>query len=65
MATNPNPLPPVPPFDETTEPRLSREEGWDLIFSLLGSAREMYAEVGGAEAFIRAERATWDEDDLQ
>ena len=43
--------------------RLSYDEGWDLIFSMFGSAREMYAEVGGAEAFMRAERAAWDEDD--
>ena len=63
MVTNPNPLPPL--ADETTEPRLSREEGWELIFSLFGAAGDMYAKVGGAEALIRAERAAWGEDEAE
>ena len=63
MATNLNPLP--PPTAETAEPRLTREEGWDLIFSLFGTAGDMYAKVGGAEAFIRAERAAWGEDEAE
>jgi hypothetical protein len=41
---------------------LSRDEWWDLAFSLVGSARELYAEVGGAEAWIKAERAAWGEE---
>ncbi|HZL26684.1 MAG TPA: hypothetical protein VFC39_09150 [Acidobacteriaceae bacterium] len=32
---------------------LTRDEAWDLIFSLRGSAKEMFAEVGGGEAWIR------------
>ena len=32
---------------------LTRAEAWDLIFSLRGSAKEMFAEVGGGEAWIR------------
>ncbi len=63
MASQPNPLSSMPSLDETSERRLSYDEGWDLIFSLLGTAKEMYAEVGGADAFIRAERAAWDEND--
>lgn len=65
MATNTNPLPSIPSLDEAAEPRLSREEGWDLIISLFGTAKEMYAEVGGAEAFMRAERASWGEDEIE
>ncbi len=69
MASQPNPLPSTPSFDdldETSEPRLSYDEGWDLIFSLFGTAGEMYAAEGGAQAFMRAERAAWgdEEDDL-
>jgi hypothetical protein len=32
---------------------LTRDETWDLILSLGGSAKEMFAEVGGGEAWIR------------
>ena len=67
MARQPNHLLPTPPLDdlgETAEPRLSYDQGWELIFSLFGTAKEAYAEYGGAEAFIRAERAAWGEDDL-
>ena len=41
--------------DQTTgdERPLTRDEAWDLIFSLRGSAKEMFAEVGGGEAWIR------------
>lgn len=41
--------------DQTTgdERSLTRDETWDLIFSLYGSARESLAEVGGSEAWIR------------
>ena len=48
---------------EENEPRLSREEGWQLIFSMFGTAKEMYAEVGGSDAFMREERAAWDDED--
>jgi hypothetical protein len=42
-----------------TERHLSYDEGWDLIISLFGTASEMYAEVGGSDAFMRAEHASW------
>ena len=45
------------------EPRLSAEEGWELIFSLFGSAKDLYAAYGGGEACLKAERAGWGEDD--
>jgi hypothetical protein len=63
MASQPT-IPEVPLELEldASEPRLTREEGWELIFSLFGSGREMYAKAGGAEAFIKAERAAWDDD---
>lgn len=65
MATQPNPLTAVSTdTGEGNEKRLSYDEGWDLIESLFGSAGEMYASVGGAEAFMRAERASWDEHDI-
>lgn len=41
---------------------LTAEEGWDLIVSLFGSAKDLYAEVGGGEAWIRSERAAWNEE---
>ena len=54
----------VPPARETPdqdppEKKLTADEGWDLIFSLFGSANQMYAEVGGSEAWMRSERAAW------
>jgi hypothetical protein len=51
MATASNPA--VPP--ETRQ--LTADEGWDLIFSLFGSAKDLYAEYGGGEAWLKAERA--------
>jgi len=42
-----------------TERRLSSEQGWNLIFSLFGSAKDIYAEFGGGEAWIQAEREAW------
>ena len=63
MTTHPNPaLPAVTDDDLENEPRLTREEGWKLIFSLFGSAKEMYASVGGSDAFMREEHAAWGED---
>ncbi len=53
MATASNPA--VPP--ETRQ--LTADEGWDLIFSLFGSAKDLYAEYGGGEAWLKAERAAW------
>jgi hypothetical protein len=63
MATQPNPLPANAALELEDEPRLSYDEGWDLIFSLFGSAGDMYAKVGGADAFMREERASWGEDE--
>ena len=65
MASQPNPLPSTPALDETAQPRLTREEGWALIFSLFGTAKEAYAEVGGAEAFIHGERAAWGDEEAE
>ena len=36
---------------------LTADEGWNLILSLFDSAKDLYAEVGGGEAWIRSERA--------
>lgn len=65
MAANINPLPSPLPLHEQAERRLTREEGWDLIVSLFGTAKEMYAEVGGSEAFLRDEQAAWGEDEAE
>ncbi len=62
MATQPNSLPATIGSESEDSTRLSYDEGWDLIFSLFGTAGDMYAKVGGAEAFIREERASWGED---
>ncbi len=55
----------IPPAAiEIPEKPLSREEGWDLIFGLFGTAKEAYAAVGGSDAWMRSERAAWDQKDL-
>jgi hypothetical protein len=41
---------------------LTPEQQWDLILNLAGSAKEMYAVVGGSDAWIKAERAAWDQE---
>jgi hypothetical protein len=38
---------------------LSAEEGWELILRSFGSGKELYAEYGGGEAWLRAERESW------
>jgi hypothetical protein len=48
--------------DESQTPRLSAEEGWDLILRSFGSGTELYAEYGGGEAWLRAERESWSEE---
>ena len=50
MATAPNPI-------DAPERPLTADEGWDLIFSLFGSAKDLYAEYGGGEAWLKSERA--------
>lgn len=60
MATNP-----VLQDDQSTlagtgeDVDLSAQENWELIFRMFGSGKEMFAEYGGGEAFLRAERAAW------
>jgi hypothetical protein len=55
------PVSPVAP--ELEESLLSRNDGWDLIFSLFGTAKDLYAPYGGGEAWLRSERAGWNEKD--
>ena len=50
MATNPH------SDISTGQEQMSPEEGWELLFSLYGSAREALAEVGGADEWIRVLR---------
>jgi hypothetical protein len=47
---------PTPPSNDLDEKPLTADEGWDLIFSSFGSAKDIYAEYGGGEA---SERAAW------
>ncbi len=61
MASHPV-IPATGELDPHEKP-LSYEEGWDLIFSLFGTAKEMYAPYGGGEAWLRSERAAWNEKD--
>ncbi len=65
MSTQPSTAPNPILNDEVSEQRLSYDEWWILVESLFGTAKDAYAEVGGAEAFMRAERAAWDEDNLR
>jgi hypothetical protein len=52
MATHPMPSAPLLDSAELERP-LTRDEWWDLVFSLEGSAKEMLAKVGGGEAWMR------------
>jgi len=64
VASHPvNPVSQAPDSEE--ELPLTREEWWALVNSLMGSAGEMYAKEGGAEAFIRKERAAWGDDEYR
>jgi hypothetical protein len=47
--------------DTRADRQLSADEGWELIFQSFGSGKELYAEFGGGEAFLRAERAAWEQ----
>jgi hypothetical protein len=53
MATNPNPPAAIPKSEDRT---LTRDEWWDLVLGMAGSAKEMFAEVGGSDAWIRVLR---------
>jgi hypothetical protein len=41
------------------EKRLTKDEGWNLIFSLFGTAKDLYAPYGGGDSWLRAERDAW------
>ena len=45
--------------DASQVPPLSFDEGWELILRSFGSAKDLYAEYGGGEAWLRAERESW------
>ena len=47
---------------EPVEHKLSADEGWELILTSFGTARDLYAEYGGGEAWLRAERESWGEE---
>lgn len=53
---------PIQVADTPADPRLTAEEGYDLILSLAGKAHDAYAEVGGAESWIRSGRNAWNEE---
>lgn len=42
-------------------PSATAQRNLDLFLSLRGIARDVYAQSGGGEAYLRAERASWDE----
>jgi hypothetical protein len=52
VATNPIPAIHTTEYSPLESP-LTHQETRDLIFSLYGSAKEMLAEVGGSDAWIR------------
>lgn len=63
MASHPiHPITDNMPVSDVSEKHLTYDEAWDQILSLFGTAKEAYAEVGGAEAWIHAERAAWTEE---
>ena len=62
MASQPNPLPADVGDKDQDEKALTYDQWWDVVEGLFGSAKEAYAEVGGSDAFMRAEREAWDED---
>jgi hypothetical protein len=45
--------------DDSQALLLPTEEGWNLILRSFGSAKDLYAEYGGGEAWLRAERESW------
>ena len=63
MASNPvHPITDNMIVPDVSENRLTHDEAWDQILCLFGTAKEAYAEVGGAEAWIHSERAAWAEE---
>ena len=55
MATSPSSPAPLIGSPEQERP-LTRDEWWNLLFSLEGSAKPMLAQVGGGEAWMRSLR---------
>lgn len=52
----------VIPSEVAGPPKVSADEGWELILASLGTAKELYAVCGGGEAWLRAEREAWGEE---
>jgi hypothetical protein len=53
---------PIPPATtQTSEQPLTREEGWELLWSLEGSLKDVFPEEGGASAVFLREREAWGE----
>jgi hypothetical protein len=44
---------------DPSEARLSAKEGWELILRSFGSGKDLCAEYGGGEAWLRQERESW------
>ena len=56
MASNP-----TPPSNDPDEKPLTREEWWDLLWSLEGSMKGWFPEEGGPSEVLRREREAWGE----
>ena len=54
-----NPIPPSTPEDP--EKPLTRDEWWDLLWSLEGSMKGWFPEEGGPSEILRREREAWGE----
>ncbi len=62
MASNPNPpATPAQPESGTDEKPLTREEAWELLWSLEGSMKGWFPEEGGPSEILRREREAWGE----
>ncbi len=57
MASNPT----SPATTEASEKPLTREEWWDLFWSLEGSMKGWFPEEGGPSEVLRREREAWGE----
>ncbi len=55
MASNPIP----PATADATEKPLTRDEWWDLLWSLEGSMKGWFPEEGGPSGILRKQRADW------
>jgi hypothetical protein len=62
MASNPNPPSnAAQPESGLDEKPLTREEWWDLLWSLEGSMKGWFPEEGGPSGILRKEREDWGE----